>query len=62
MSHKYITLNERNKIEVLHKEGYYSRRILKFLENNISYLYYNYFYFRDILLAFINKLYVNYSL
>lgn len=45
MSHKYITLNERNKIEVLHKEGYYSRRILKFSENNITYLYYNYFLF-----------------
>ncbi|MCI5643341.1 MAG: IS30 family transposase [Peptoniphilus sp.] len=31
MSHKYLTLNERNKIEVLHKEGYSSRRISKIL-------------------------------
>ena len=27
MSHKYLTLNERNKIEVLHKEGYSARAI-----------------------------------
>lgn len=31
MSHKYITLNERNKIEVLYKEGYSSRKIAKIL-------------------------------
>lgn len=31
MSHKYITLNERNKIEVLNKEGYFSRKIAKIL-------------------------------
>ena len=31
MSHKYLTLNERNKIEVLNKEGYSSRRIAKIL-------------------------------
>lgn len=31
MSHKYLTLNERNNIEVLNKEGYSSRRIAKIL-------------------------------
>lgn len=31
MSHKYLTLNERNKIEVLNKEGYSSRRIAEIL-------------------------------
>ena len=32
MSYKRLTLNERNKIEVLNKEGYSSRRLAKFLE------------------------------
>lgn len=27
MSYKYLTINDRNKIEVLFKEGYSSRRI-----------------------------------
>ena len=31
MSYKHLTLNERNKIEVLNKEGYSSRRIAKIL-------------------------------
>jgi putative transposase len=31
MSYKHLTLNERNKIEVLNKEGYSSRRIEKIL-------------------------------
>lgn len=31
MSHKYLTLNERNKIEVLNTEGYSSRKISKIL-------------------------------
>ena len=31
MSHKHLTLNERNKIEALSKEGYSSRRIAKIL-------------------------------
>lgn len=31
MSYKYLTLNERNKMEVLNKEGYSSRRIAKIL-------------------------------
>lgn len=31
MSYKHLTLNERNKIEVLKKEGYSSRRIAKIL-------------------------------
>lgn len=31
MSYKHLTINERNKIEVLSKEGYSSRRIAKIL-------------------------------
>lgn len=31
MSYKNLTLNEKNKIEVLNKEGYSSRRIAKIL-------------------------------
>ena len=31
MSYKHITLNDRNKIEVLKQEGYSSRRIAKIL-------------------------------
>lgn len=31
MSYKHLTLNDRNKIEVLSKEGYSSRRIAKIL-------------------------------
>ena len=31
MSYKHLTINERNKIEVLSKEGYSSRRIAKVL-------------------------------
>ena len=31
MSYKHLTLNERNKIEVLNKEGYSSRKIAKIL-------------------------------
>ena len=31
MSYKYLTINERNKIEVLSKEGYSSRRIARIL-------------------------------
>lgn len=31
MSHKYLTINEINKIEVLNKEGYSSRKIEKIL-------------------------------
>ena len=31
MSHSYLTLNDRNKIEVLKSEGYSSRRIAKIL-------------------------------
>mgnify|MGYP000467827081 CR=1 FL=1 len=38
MSYKHLTLNERNKIEVLNKEGYSSRRIMKILYMNY-YLY-----------------------
>ncbi|WP_276862847.1 helix-turn-helix domain-containing protein [Anaerococcus tetradius] len=30
MSYKHLTINERNKIEVLRKEGYSSRRIALF--------------------------------
>ena len=32
MSYKHLTLNERNKIEVLNKEGYSSRRIAKIFD------------------------------
>ena len=31
MSYKHLTINERNKIEILNKEGYSSRRIAKIL-------------------------------
>ncbi len=31
MSYKHLTLNDRNKIDVLNQEGYYSRRIAKIL-------------------------------
>lgn len=31
MSYKHLSLNERNKIDVLKKEGYSSRRIAKIL-------------------------------
>lgn len=31
MSYKYLTINDRNKIEVLHDEGYSSRSITKIL-------------------------------
>ena len=36
MSHKYITINERNKIEVLNKEGYSARKIADILDYNNS--------------------------
>ena len=32
MSYKHLTLNERNKMEVLNKEGYSSRRMAKILD------------------------------
>ncbi|MDX9918101.1 MAG: helix-turn-helix domain-containing protein [Gudongella sp.] len=31
MSHKYFTINQRNKIDVLNKEGYSARKLAKIL-------------------------------
>ena len=36
MSHKHFTINERNKIEVLNKEGYSARKIAGILNYNNS--------------------------
>ena len=36
MSHKHFTINERNKIEILNKEGYSARKIADILNYNNS--------------------------